>query len=261
MKNLENEYRNQIDSEAPDLWARIEAGVDAYEESKKETNAPVQEKKENITFFNKYKNTFSKIIVAAACVALVVVAVKGGVLRNFGGSKSAATETAMAETAMETTEAAAENSYYDDSMSEAAAEETYPAYDSNDASPSPDIVLTPEKSEAAGTTEAKGGDKDAKDISSSISFSKDEEEALTDALKDLGYENISNLKAKELSSVDITTAKDLLPTDEAAFMATFVDESQNQKCIVLYSFDTVELTVEIYMIKPANADDTVLYLK
>ena len=34
MKNLEIEYNNMINAELPDLWSRIEAGVDAYEAEK-----------------------------------------------------------------------------------------------------------------------------------------------------------------------------------------------------------------------------------
>ena len=35
-KNFETEYKKYADNTVPDLWSRIEAGVDAYEESIKE---------------------------------------------------------------------------------------------------------------------------------------------------------------------------------------------------------------------------------
>ena len=41
MKNLETEYKNQISHEAPDLWDRIEAGIDKIEAEKAATQQTV----------------------------------------------------------------------------------------------------------------------------------------------------------------------------------------------------------------------------
>ena len=38
MKQLEIEYKNAISLEVPDLWNRIEAGIDEYEATKKTDN-------------------------------------------------------------------------------------------------------------------------------------------------------------------------------------------------------------------------------
>ena len=43
-KNFETEYKKYADNTVPDLWSRIEAGVDAYEESIRETEAGSEEK-------------------------------------------------------------------------------------------------------------------------------------------------------------------------------------------------------------------------
>ena len=36
MKQLDIEYKNAISLELPDLWSRIEAGIDEFEAAKKE---------------------------------------------------------------------------------------------------------------------------------------------------------------------------------------------------------------------------------
>ena len=121
MKNLETEYKDQISAEVPDLWGRIEAGIgeiEAKKDASKEaptteanattiTGASI-EKKDNITYFNKNKGTIAKILAAVACLLIAVIAIRGGVLRNFGNmSKSAQSEVAMEATESATTE----NSY------------------------------------------------------------------------------------------------------------------------------------------------------
>lgn len=95
MKQLDIEYKNQISAELPDLWSRIEAGVDAYEASKK--NNASQEDASNIVktsnvedmdvLINKLarKRRFAiagRIVAAAACLFVVV-----GVVRMMGGRK------------------------------------------------------------------------------------------------------------------------------------------------------------------------------
>ncbi len=46
MKQLENEYKNAISKEAADLWSRIEAGVDEYENKRQLQNEVKEEKVE-----------------------------------------------------------------------------------------------------------------------------------------------------------------------------------------------------------------------
>lgn len=113
MKQLDIEYKNQISAEVPDLWSRIEAGVDAYEASKR-NNASEQEKVEteavketakvetirkagdgastikedsnivSIKAARKRKMALvGKVVAAAACLFVVV-----NVIRMFGGRKN-----------------------------------------------------------------------------------------------------------------------------------------------------------------------------
>lgn len=95
MSNFENEYKNYAKESMPDLWDRIEAGIDALEE-KSDRDAdkivsinrekPIAEKKSAGKFFKKY----SGLIVAAAAVIIVAPAIlylKNGGMQN---SESAA---------------------------------------------------------------------------------------------------------------------------------------------------------------------------
>ena len=84
MKNLEIEYNNMINAELPDLWSRIEAGVDDYEASRKNNVEAIKsiETKQNKTEKRLTKNTIMTIgkIVAAAAAVLIVA----NTFRMFG---------------------------------------------------------------------------------------------------------------------------------------------------------------------------------
>lgn len=131
-KNFEIEYKKYADSIVPDLWSRIEAGVDAYEESIKDAKAGSEETKTgkivNIEDYNKKKEVEIKpenevisetgsnhvteekrkrvrnykpyigALAAAACMFLVVV-----VMKNVISSSNSATsaESAAAPAAMD----------------------------------------------------------------------------------------------------------------------------------------------------------------
>lgn len=108
MKELEIEYKKQIELELPDLWSRIESGVDAYEASKnndinKDTtkvvefsniNSKIEEttsnkkvsSKDEVTSKKKNRKvlvTIGKVVAAAASLFLVV-----NVISMFGGVKT-----------------------------------------------------------------------------------------------------------------------------------------------------------------------------
>jgi len=81
MKDLEIEYKNQVATEIPDLWARIEAGINAVEvqnTSVQINNVP------NVTEFKSKKNNskkiitiFSSVVAAAACLVLAFTFILG----------------------------------------------------------------------------------------------------------------------------------------------------------------------------------------
>lgn len=226
MKNLETEYKDQISAEVPDLWGRIEAGIDEIEAKKDaskeasttEANATTItgasiEKKDNITYFNKNKGTIAKILAAVACLLIAVIAIRGGVLRNFGNmSKSAQSEVAMEATESATTE----NSYMEEAT-------------------------------------------EAPIENSADELSPDEKNAIITALSLIGFENVSEIKKETMLDADIAKANEILPEGEAHYMISFINEETSEECIGLYTYS--EGVATFYIIEPKEPSDYVLYLK
>lgn len=153
-KNFETEYKKYADSTVPDLWSRIEAGVDAYEESIKSNGAGSDEVKKgkivNIEDYNrdnkginsesqevKDKPVRKRInikpymgaLAACACLFLVIVVMKNVI----SSSNSAATAESSAPAAAPAMEAASDSAgeyeaeseeTYDEAVAEAAEEYT-----------------------------------------------------------------------------------------------------------------------------------------
>lgn len=85
MKKLENEYRQLMQNEVPDLWSRIEAGVDA----KIAENGKIEEnKKRKVINWKKYSLPLVACIAAILCVPLLLT----GVLRMTYGGKAESAE-------------------------------------------------------------------------------------------------------------------------------------------------------------------------
>ena len=140
MKNLEKEYKEQISLETPDLWSRIEAGVDAYEASKTAATpvtaetpaAPAEARKDNIVKFNskKFFDILGKISVAA--ILFLVVAATYNVARHSrkdaatAPSPAEATITDIQHSAAEATQSEAEAPHKEVEASQGAAEVSLP---------------------------------------------------------------------------------------------------------------------------------------
>lgn len=141
MKNLETEYRKQVESEVPDLWDRINASLD--EEEKK-----VPKKKSKIVMVR-----FGEIAAVAACLIISVVVIRNRfVVKNEtasitesvwseAGDTAAAADTVMFESSKKVEEACepvmaeiAESNEADYETSQAAETAEYPsmAYDINE---------------------------------------------------------------------------------------------------------------------------------
>lgn len=121
MNKLENEYKQLMQSETPDLWSRIEAGIDAsIAISEKVANGKVASKnaenveapklnKSNVINWKKYSFPLVACIAAILCVPLLLT----GFLRMAGmtkGSVEMAADCAMEETTAVTMDCAAEES-------------------------------------------------------------------------------------------------------------------------------------------------------
>lgn len=136
MSNFENEYKNYAKESTPDLWDRIEAGVDAYEASQSSANNQSNENQSNIVSFNKEESEvkvtpskknwkkYSGLIVAAAAVIIVAPAIilmsDGGLSKVDSAPAAMDAQPMMSETAAEE---AAEPSYEDSESVNAATED------------------------------------------------------------------------------------------------------------------------------------------
>lgn len=138
MKAIENEYRKQISQDIPDLWARIEAGVDEYEKTKaSETEMTVVKTSvgnrvsdDKVVNINSKRTitTIGKILGAVACIALAAT-----VVFNFGSRTKSETASTMADSAMSETvtyEAAADSCETEAPVMAETAEEANPATNS-----------------------------------------------------------------------------------------------------------------------------------
>ena len=139
MKNLEQEYRKLTADNVPDLWSRIEAGIDKIEAEKAECEAEAGEgslaEVEEVVDLNSYKKkkvskaSMSRYITTAVAAAALVLSCGAYIL--LGGSRKseapAATEAYMSDSAA--SEAASE-SWADETASESWAEEA-PAEETN----------------------------------------------------------------------------------------------------------------------------------
>jgi len=131
MKNrLEDEYRQLMQNETPDLWERISAGIDAKiaadGERKKtaenvEIGQQVKSKNRVITFVKKYSLPLVACIAAILCVPLMLT----GFLRMAGGAKSetAAADMVVTESGSMIAEAPAEQYFEEVAAEEAVFEE------------------------------------------------------------------------------------------------------------------------------------------
>lgn len=112
-KDFEAEYQEYLNLNTPDLWSRIEAGVDAVEAEQKSES-------EKVVKFPVWKMA----TIVAACIAVIICIPSLGIMRlGFGGSKYE--ESATADTSMMAEcETACEEEVMADNVAEDTATET-----------------------------------------------------------------------------------------------------------------------------------------
>lgn len=127
MMKFEETYKQNIESEVPDLWDRIEAGIDAIEAKENDTDSVNKTATPDISSttdvktidttvsFTEYKKKHFNykavtIIVAVAAVFLLGIAVINNPLRNFNSSPTAESPASMANVYEAATEAPCEAS-------------------------------------------------------------------------------------------------------------------------------------------------------
>lgn len=74
MSNFENEYKKYSEESTPDLWARIEEGIDAYEAS--ESTQSTDNKVIDMRTRNRNKSIAIGLIAVAACLLICIPAIR-----------------------------------------------------------------------------------------------------------------------------------------------------------------------------------------
>ena len=283
MKNLEKEYKAEISNNAPDLWSRIEAGVDAYEASRKET-APATPKVPDtkiVKFDGKRLITIiGKISVAA--LIFIVVAVTFNMTRGVrkDAAPAAAETTQMADNSA-ATEASTEVNYEEASNAASeAASEPLPILEADD---STQVVESPVRYEEPGgiTNDAKETDpsfiidapatdaKGEKASEATLSPSTDSESVSMKTvakvfevsnlsalkfLSDLNNLGLTDLNGIAIVDTDVTDATLYgLETEEPFSVAYFTAGSGDTEYLLFYNADTTS-GIDILAVKNIKAD-------
>lgn len=262
MKNLEKEYKDQIDREVPDLWSRIEAGVDAYEAEKKasgtiESSTPVTETPTNITPIRK-KNVISiitRITAVAACVLILAATVKV-TQRTKSESTAPAADAAMSEMPQNTNEP--ENIQHAEEASEATEAPDY-------ISPIAEAEVDEEPSNSYKPIAGADSDKNASPslspsesavIKDPVTFD-DARDDLLPQLEALGFKLITDFVFED--SVDKRSLADDVITDDIDIrVASFTDSKTSDKYYVVYTVND-DGAADILIVRKADNTGDILY--
>lgn len=277
MKNrLEDEYRQLMQNETPDLWERISAGIDAKIAADKRAedevevdnetektagvvvsmNAehPVKIKKQGVNFWKKYSLPLVACIAAILCVPLMVT----GFLRMAGGgSKSETAEADMAvaeESYFTTTEAedAPAEEYFEEAVMEEAAAEEAPA----------------EAPESAMDEEATDGTMDnlAQDTAENFMGEKAETETESNAMQESAeseQELLDLEKEKEeltqiLTVITFSAEEGVLDEERAKGSIYYLTTVEQGECTVFVPSDlafVIELNQQLIIVVEEGNDD------
>ena len=278
MKNLEKEYKEAISHETPDLWSRIEAGVDAYEASKKETapetvETPSETGRDNVVNFKFKKaiNIIGKISVAAVLVAAVAVTINLTRTGRDFSAKPAAEATMADSTAEEST------STYSPSEEATKPIDLLPPVAEAETSESPIMNGDTAKEESPSLiidSPSKRGE-DAAQSDASPSFEADDEAVTVKSL--VNTFDIGNLDAirflSELNNLGLTDLRGLtvieseetdssvygFETDEETFsIASFTAGSNRERYLLFYSADT-DSGIKLLAVKKDDENGAFIY--
>ena len=107
MSDFENEYKKYSEEATPDLWSRIESGIDAYEASNS-----------NITPITKNKKSFKKYLGLIAVAACILITVPAMILTKHDTTDRIESAATASEPVMEAEAPAAEAPITEDVMEE-----------------------------------------------------------------------------------------------------------------------------------------------
>ena len=284
MKNLEKEYKEQISLETPDLWSRIEAGVDAYEASKAgaspDAASPETGSPSKIVKFDskRFINIIGRVSVAA--IVFLVLTVTYNVTRHSRKAAApeyaadtatadfSATESAKAEATYEAEEGAA---VYEDleavteSATETEAAGSYSAVDNSLEDTSPAL-----STDAASHDKLESKEATAERASDSKAVSTDEVESLfgigatesvefLSTINKMGLLAIHDLQIIETSLTDTSSYGFTAEGDEPVSIASFKSGSKPTGFLLFYRVK--DSAIDILAVKEAGDSGAFIYTK
>jgi len=260
MKKLENEYRQLMQNETPDLWERISAGIDAkiaeqkeeqqeeaqvesseeQQEAHIEEQQPVKNKRQGVLLWKKYSLPLVACIAAVLCLPLMLT----GFLRMAGGgskSESAAADMAAPEAVYTTTTEA------EDAPAEAYCEEAVMEESVIEEAETEEVVT-----EEAETEDANAGNTEMDGAASleTEKMAQDNEETIVLTVKDISQE-ITDMKDTEESLKAGTIY--YMTTEEQGDCTVFVPKNQ------IFEPDS-QPTLKI-LVKPGNGEYDYLFIE
>lgn len=208
-KNFEEEYREYLNAQAPDLWGRIEAGIDAVSSSDERSTGSVvpikagnkKRKKKKQIRYQHYRTIAS----VAACLFALVMIIPVYMLTKSGEKDQAASEAAEeivltdATITNTTEEAALEESAVEESAPEEMTQESAPAqeaqlgedgqemqFEAETEAESPKQELPADTQLDDGLAQLATGDSSKGGVTDDDSFAQEASGGETDALEEAG---------------------------------------------------------------------------
>ena len=263
MKQLEIEYKNAISLEVPDLWNRIEAGIDEYEATKKTDNISYikeetkNEEKTNRVNSKKVIAYIGRISAAAVCLILAIGAFN--LMRGSKNTAEMATSDAPATADFAASEASDEAPAVAEYAAEAEAEEYSDTYEMDEAT-------APNEASESAIQNAEGSS--GKDTLSYKNGLRSESEALTNEIDNQNaVESLMSAvecdKDQALKMLLSLTIAGIDEPSDFALAAEEIEDVDEVKLLAGYGDDTLRISFtdkeakEYLMYLNKNTDDTI----
>lgn len=263
MKQLEIEYKNAISLEVPDLWNRIEAGIDEYEATKKTDNISYikeetkKEEKTNRVNSKKVIAYIGRISAAAVCLILAIGAFN--LMRGSKNTAEMATSDAPATADFAASEASDEAPAVAEYAAEAEAEEYSDTYEMDEAT-------APSEASESAIQNAEGSS--GKDTLSYKNGLRSESEALTNEIDNQNaVESLMSAvecdKDQALKMLLSLTIAGIDEPSDFALAAEEIEDVDEVKLLAGYGDDTLRISFtdkeakEYLMYLNKNTDDTI----
>ena len=263
MKQLEIEYKNAISLEVPDLWNRIEAGIDEYEATKKTDNISYikeetkKEEKTNRVNSKKVIAYIGRISAAAVCLILAIGAFN--LMRGSKNTAEMATSDAPATADFAASEASDEAPAVAEYAAEAEAEEYSDTYEMDEAT-------APSEASESAIQNAEGSS--GKDTLSYKNGLRSESEALTNEIDNQNAVEslMSAIECDKDQALKMLLSLTIAGIDEPsdfALAAEEIEDVDEVKLLAGYGDDTLRISFtdkeakEYLMYCNKNTDDTI----